>query len=65
MAVQDADDLYPLICLPIDHQMRATGMDPHCGRELGALTGDLRELDQKIKEREEAVGIALCLFDTP
>ena len=26
MAVEDADDLYPLICIPIDHQVRAAGM---------------------------------------
>ena len=65
MTMEDADDLDTLICLPIDHQMRTTGMDPHRRGKLGPLAGDLGELDQKIKEREEAVGIALCLLDTP
>ena len=65
MAVEDTDDLDTLICLSIDHQMRTTGLDPHRRGKLGPLAGDLRELDQKIKEREEAVGIALRLFDTP
>ena len=58
MAVEDADDLDPLICLPIDHQMRTTWMDPHRRRELSALTGDVRELNQKIEECEEPVGKA-------
>lgn len=65
MAVEDADDLDTLICLPIDHQMRTTGMNPHRREKLSPLAGDLGELDQKIKEREETIGIALCLFDTP
>lgn len=65
MAVQDTDDLDPLVDLPIDHQMRPTGMYPHRRRELSALTGDFRKLDQKIEKREEPVGIALCLLDTP
>lgn len=52
MAVEDADDLDALICLPIDHQMHPTGMDPHRGREFSALTGDFRELNQEIEERE-------------
>lgn len=65
MAVEDTDDLDRLLALPIDHQVRATGMDSHRGRKLGALTGDLREFNQKIEEREEAVGIVIRLFDTP
>ena len=65
MAVQDAYDLDPLIHLPIDHQVRATGMNPHRGRKLGSLAGDLGEFDQQIKEREQPVGIVLGVFDTP
>ena len=65
MAVEDTDDLDALFILPIDHQMRATGMDPHRRRKLGALAGDFRKLDQKIEKREEPVGIVLCLIDTP
>lgn len=65
MAVEDTDDLDPLLALPIDHQMRTTGMNPHRRGKLGALTGDFRKLNQEIEECEQAVGIALCLFDTP
>lgn len=65
MTVEDADDLDTLICLPINDQVRTTGMDPHRRRKLDPLAGDLGELDQQIKEREKAVGIALCLLDTP
>jgi hypothetical protein len=65
MAVEDADDLDPLLDVPIDHQMRTAGMDPHRWRKLDSFAGDLRELDQKIKEREKTVGITLCLIDTP
>ena len=52
MAVQNADDLDSLICLPIDHQVRATGMNPNRWRKLGSLTGDFRELNQEIEEQE-------------
>ena len=65
MAVQDTDDLDPLLDLPINHQMRTTGMNPHRRGKLGALTGDFRELNQEIEEREQTIGIALCLSDTP
>jgi hypothetical protein len=65
MAVEDADDLYVLLDWPIDYQMRTTGINPHPRGKLGALTGDFRELRQKIEEREQTIGIILRLFDTP
>lgn len=65
MAVEDTNDLYPRLGLPIDYQMRTTGMNPHRRRKLGALAGHFRKLDQKIEQREESVGIVLCLLDTP
>lgn len=52
MPVEEADDLDPRLDLPVDYQMRTTGMNPHWRGELGALTGDLGELDQEIEERE-------------
>ena len=65
MRVEDTDNLDPRLRLPIHHQMRPTGMDPHRRRKLCALAGDLRKLDDEIKKRKEAVRIAVRLIHAP
>ncbi len=65
MGMQDADDLYALPLLPIDHQMRAAGMNPYGGRELVPFPGHFREAGKQIEQSKQTIRVAVRLLNTP
>lgn len=65
MGMQGADDLDPLPCQPINHQMRPTWMNSHRRRKLRPLPGHLGKLREQVEHCEQTVSMALYLLETP
>lgn len=65
MRMQKPDDLDALPFLPIDHQMRPAGVDTHRRCELITLPGHFWILSEEIKQREEAIRVAIGLAHPP